>query len=300
MTGQHRSPGGARRRGGPRRRDLRPHRRVPNVGFVAVCPWPSARRRGGRRRRLRARRAHLAGADAPARPLRRPPVLRHERVTFVVYAALGGALFLLPVELQVVNRVTRRSGSGVALLPLTFVMLALSARSGRLASADRAPPADGRRPGRRRRRPRPAVPATDGLQYLPRPCCRPCWCSLSGWRSRWHRSRPPRSESVPTEHAGIASAVNNYVARRREPAGRRRAAGAGGDLRLELPAPACAGGRLPQGGDHLRRDVCARRRDRRGRDPQPHPTSGRRATPASALRTVSHCGLDAPPLGAKT
>ena len=54
-------------------------------------------------------------------------------VTFIVYAALGGALFLLPVELQVVNRYTPFQ-SGVALLPLTIVMLLLSARSGRLAS----------------------------------------------------------------------------------------------------------------------------------------------------------------------
>ncbi len=53
-------------------------------------------------------------------------------VTFVVYAALGGALFLLPVELQVVDGYCPLE-SGVAFLPLTVVMLLLSARSGRLA-----------------------------------------------------------------------------------------------------------------------------------------------------------------------
>jgi EmrB/QacA subfamily drug resistance transporter len=52
--------------------------------------------------------------------------------TFVVYGALGGALFLLPLELQ------RAAGfspleAGVALFPLTIVMLLLSARAGRLA-----------------------------------------------------------------------------------------------------------------------------------------------------------------------
>lgn len=54
-------------------------------------------------------------------------------VTFVMYAALGGALFLLPVQLQ---RVVGYSplAAGSALLPLTAVMLLLSARAGRLAT----------------------------------------------------------------------------------------------------------------------------------------------------------------------
>jgi EmrB/QacA subfamily drug resistance transporter len=54
-------------------------------------------------------------------------------VTFIVYAGLGGALFLLPVELQVAGGYSPLE-SGLALLPLTVVMLALSARSGRLAT----------------------------------------------------------------------------------------------------------------------------------------------------------------------
>ena len=54
-------------------------------------------------------------------------------VTFVVYGALGGALFLLPTVLQVVGRYSPLQ-SGIALLPLTVIMLLLSARSGRLAS----------------------------------------------------------------------------------------------------------------------------------------------------------------------
>src|SRR5205085_3912154 len=53
-------------------------------------------------------------------------------VTFVVYGALGGALFLLPIELQ------RAAGfspleAGTAIVPLTIVMLLFSARAGRLA-----------------------------------------------------------------------------------------------------------------------------------------------------------------------
>lgn len=53
--------------------------------------------------------------------------------TLVVYAALSGALFLLPVELQVVNGYSPLD-AGVSLLPLTVIMLLFSARSGRLAS----------------------------------------------------------------------------------------------------------------------------------------------------------------------
>ncbi len=54
-------------------------------------------------------------------------------VTFVVYAALGGALFLLPVVLQEVAGYTPLL-AGTALLPVTAIMLALSARSGALAA----------------------------------------------------------------------------------------------------------------------------------------------------------------------
>src|SRR5215471_11584446 len=54
-------------------------------------------------------------------------------VTFLVYAALTGATFLLPVMLQVVWGYSPLA-SGLALLPLTVIMLALSARSGQLAT----------------------------------------------------------------------------------------------------------------------------------------------------------------------
>jgi EmrB/QacA subfamily drug resistance transporter len=53
-------------------------------------------------------------------------------VTFVVYGALGATLFLLPIDLQVVAGYSPLE-SGLALLPLTVIMLTLSARSGRLA-----------------------------------------------------------------------------------------------------------------------------------------------------------------------
>jgi EmrB/QacA subfamily drug resistance transporter len=53
-------------------------------------------------------------------------------VTLVVYAALGGALFLLPIQLQQVAGYDPLQ-AGAALIPLTVVMLLLSARAGRLA-----------------------------------------------------------------------------------------------------------------------------------------------------------------------
>lgn len=54
-------------------------------------------------------------------------------VTFVVYGALGGALFLVPVVLQQAFGYSALA-SGTALLPITFIMLALSARSAALAA----------------------------------------------------------------------------------------------------------------------------------------------------------------------
>jgi len=53
-------------------------------------------------------------------------------VTFIVYGAIGGALFLLPIDLQDVSRYTALE-AGISLLPVTAITLALSRRSGALA-----------------------------------------------------------------------------------------------------------------------------------------------------------------------
>ena len=53
-------------------------------------------------------------------------------LTFVVYGALGAAFFLLPIQLQQVAGYTPIE-AGAALIPMTFVMLLLSKRAGRLA-----------------------------------------------------------------------------------------------------------------------------------------------------------------------
>ena len=54
-------------------------------------------------------------------------------VTFVIYGALGGTLFLLPTVLQEAAGYSPLA-SGAALLPVTLIMLTLSARSGALAA----------------------------------------------------------------------------------------------------------------------------------------------------------------------
>lgn len=53
-------------------------------------------------------------------------------VTFVIYGALGGTLFLIVLELQVVSGYSPIE-AGVSLIPMTAIMLALSARAGALA-----------------------------------------------------------------------------------------------------------------------------------------------------------------------
>ena len=54
-------------------------------------------------------------------------------VTFVVYGGIGGALFLLPIQLQQVSGYTALE-AGISLLPVTAITLLLSARSGALAA----------------------------------------------------------------------------------------------------------------------------------------------------------------------
>ena len=75
-------------------------------------------------------------APAPLMPLsmfRSAQFSAANLVTFAVYGALGGAFFLLPIELEQVAGYSPLE-AGVALLPVTFIMLVLSARSGALAA----------------------------------------------------------------------------------------------------------------------------------------------------------------------
>ena len=110
-------------------------------------------------------------------------------VTFAVYGALGGALFLLPVELQIVKGYSPLA-SGLALLPVTLVMLALSARSGALSA----------RIGPRLQMTVGPLIVAAGLALLRAPptpgpigprCSPPCCSSPSASPSPSRRSRPP-------------------------------------------------------------------------------------------------------------
>ena len=132
-------------------------------------------------------------------------------VTFVVYGSLGGALFLLPVELQIVKGYSPLE-SGLALLPLTVVMLALSARSGALSA----------RIGPRLQMTVGPLIVGGGLALLTR---------ATDPGSYWTQVFPavllfalglavtvaPLTSTAmgaaPVEHSGVASAVNNVVAR---------------------------------------------------------------------------------------
>ncbi len=132
-------------------------------------------------------------------------------VTFAVYGALGGALFLLPVELQIVKHYSPLE-SGLALLPLTLVMLTLSARSGQLSV----------RIGPRLQMTAGPLIVGAGLALLTR---------ATNPGSYWTQVFPAvllfafglavtvapltatAMGAAPAEHSGIASAVNNVVAR---------------------------------------------------------------------------------------
>ena len=132
-------------------------------------------------------------------------------VTFVVYGALGGALFLLPVELQVVAHYTPLD-SGLALLPMTVIMLLFSARSGQLSA----------RIGPRLQMSVGPVVAGAGIALLAR---------ATDHGSYWTQVFPAvvvfaigmaitvapltatAMGAAPAEHSGIASAINNTVAR---------------------------------------------------------------------------------------
>ena len=132
-------------------------------------------------------------------------------VTFFVYGALGGALFLLPVELQVVKRYSALA-SGVALLPVTAIMLAFSARSGRLAA----------RLGPRAQMSIGPVVAGVGLALLARATHPGSYaavvlpaiaCFGAGLAITVAPLTTTAMEAAPPERAGAASAVNNVVAR---------------------------------------------------------------------------------------
>lgn len=152
-----------------------------------------------------------------ARPML-PPGIFHDLtfsganlVTFAQYGAMGGVFFLLPVELQTASGFSPLV-AGVALLPITVLMLLFAARSGAIAA----------RIGPRLQMTAGPLVVAVGLLLLRR---------IGVGASYWTDVLPavvvfaiglvivvaPLTATVlaaaPVEHAGIASAVNNDVAR---------------------------------------------------------------------------------------
>ncbi len=132
-------------------------------------------------------------------------------VTFIVYGALGGALFLLPVELQLVVHYSPLA-SGLALLPVTVIMLVFSARSGQLAA----------RIGPRLQMTAGPVVVGAGLLLLTRATHSGSYAvrvlpAVTVFGLGLAITVAPLTAAAmgaaPAEHAGVASAVNNVVAR---------------------------------------------------------------------------------------
>ena len=215
-------------------------------------------------------------------------------VTFVVYGALGGTLFLLPTVLQEVSGYSPLA-SGAALLPVTVIMLALSARSGALAA----------RIGPRLQMSVGPLVIAAGLLLFTRATGSGTYVTDVlpavlvfglGLAINVAPLTSTAMSAVPADHAGIASAVNNDVARAAgliAVAVLPVAAGITGDSYLH-PAALSAGFRnaliiaaiaCVAGG--LLAAVAIRNPPRR----RARPTGPERR----AQRDV-HCGLDAPPL----
>jgi MFS family permease len=233
-------------------------------------------------------------ADAAPVGLRQRQFAAVNAVSFIVYGALTGATLLLPVVLQVVSGYSPL-GSGLALLPLTIIMLVLSGRSGQLAA----------RIGPRLQLTAGPLVTGAGLALL----------TLVPSGDSYVRYVLPAMvvfglglaitvapltatamSSAPADHAGIASAVNNDVARFGGllavailPA----LAGITGSAYLDpTPSPRDSGPRCSSRERSVPPEGCSPP----SRSPTRHASI---ATPAISEPCL-HCGLDAPPLAAST
>ena len=210
-------------------------------------------------------------------------------VTFVVYAALGGLLFLVPTVLQVAHGYSPVE-AGTALLPVTVIMLALSSRSGALAA--RIGPRLQMTVG-------PLVIAASLLlftrlgssgDYLTAVLPAVVVFGL-GVAINVAPLTATALSAAPAEHAGIASAVNNDVARAAGliavavlPA----LAGITGDSYLH-PAELAQGFKMAA---IIAAVFCAAGGVLAGLTIRNPP----KATSARTTPQGSHCGLEAPPL----
>ena len=206
-------------------------------------------------------------------------------VTFIVYAALGGALFLLPVQLQVADGYSPLE-SGVALLPLTVVMLLLSARSGRLAT----------RIGPRLQMSVGPVVVGAGLALLARITTDSSYLSgvlpavlvfgfgLAITVAPLDRHRP-RRRLRRAFRPGLGGQQRRGQDRRAHRRG--GAPGARRDLRDQLSPSGPTVGRVPERGADRRRPLCRGRRGGRPRHPEPAPVPDRTGPAARSGRTCT-------------
>ena len=134
-TGRHRPGRHHRWRAGharAHRPHLRPDRR-PGQGLGQSAAADRIDRRRGAARGVRLVGAPGQGAGDAAQLFRSVQFSSANVVTFAVYGALGGALFLLPIQLEQVGGYTALQ-AGISLLPVTLIMLLLSTSSGALAA----------------------------------------------------------------------------------------------------------------------------------------------------------------------
>ncbi len=214
-------------------------------------------------------------------------------VTFIVYGALGGALFLLPIQLEQVSGYTPLQ-AGISLLPVTVIMLLLSARSGALAA----------RIGPRLQMTVGPVVIAIGLALFVRVGASGSYVTdvlpaVLVWGFGLAINVAPLTatvlSAVPAENAGAASAVNNDVSRAAgliavavlpAVAGLTAASylhmnefSTGFHTAMLISAGLCLGGALLAG-------LTIRNPPRAAREP---------LGPAPAGSEALHCALDAPP-----
>lgn len=221
-------------------------------------------------------------------------------VTFVVYGALGGAFFLIPIELQVASHYSPLE-AGLSLAPVTVIMLLFSARSGRLAT----------RIGPRLQMSVGPLVVAGGLALLARVVSGSNYIEYvlpavlvfgAGLALTVAPLTATAMEAAPASHAGVASAVNNDVARI---AGLMAVAilpwlaGLGGTSYLH-PHELSAGFRTAV---LLAASMCAAGGGlaafaiRNPSKPPVAPLPSKQPSPAIRLSTEGlHCALDAPPL----
>ena len=198
-------------------------------------------------------------------------------MTFLVYAALGAIPFFLVLQLQtVLGYGALRAGAGT--LPITICMIFLAGKGGELGS-----------------RIGPRIPMTVGPMVM---ALGALWLTGVGEGvSYWTHVLPPLTlfglglalmvatltatvlAAAPDRHAGIASGVNNAVARSGSLIAVAALPLAVGPHRRGVRRPGRARRRLRPGHADLRGDAGRRRALRLVADPQP-PPGGDRVTPA--------------------